>query len=341
MKSIIVTGGCGYIGSQTIIELLKTTDFNIVSIDNLSNSTERSLDNIKAITGKSVKNYKIDICQLSVLETVFTEVQHIAGVIHFAALKSVPESVSDPVRYYKNNLDSVLNLIECCEKFQVPNIIFSSSCAVYGDVATLPVTEETPLSQVMSPYAHTKLMGEEMMKFIAAKSPISFIMLRYFNPVGADPTGLNGEAPTDRPNNLVPVITQTAAGHRDKMLVFGDTYNTKDGSCVRDYIHVVDIAEAHVLALHRLIEKKNTSNYEIFNLGSGDGVTVLEAIRSFEKITGVKVNYEIAPRRDGDVEAIYSDSTKAKTVLGWTPKLGIDAMMESAWKWQKYLNVVK
>lgn len=336
MKSIIVTGGCGYIGSQTIIELLKSTDFNVVSIDNFSNSRASSLENIKAITGKSVTNYCVDLCDLPAVKKVFSEVKNITGVIHFAALKSVPESVAEPVKYYKNNLESLLNLIQCSEEHKIGNFIFSSSCSVYGEVDELPVTEQTGLAEVLSPYAHTKLIGEQMIKFIAAKSSLSFIVLRYFNPVGADLSGMNGEQPSDRPNNLVPVITQTAAGIREKMMVFGNTYNTKDGSCVRDYIHVVDIAEAHVLSLNYLVQKKNKTNYLIYNLGSGSGVTVLEAIKSFEKVTGQKVNFEIVGKREGDVEAIYSDSSKARTELGWAPKLGIDAMMESAWKWQNY-----
>jgi UDP-glucose 4-epimerase len=336
MKSIIVTGGCGYIGSQTIIEMLKSTDFNVVSIDNFSNSKVSALENIKAITGKSVTNYSVDLCDLSAVKKVFSEVKNIAGVIHFAALKSVPESVAEPVKYYKNNLESLLNLIQCSEEHKIGNFIFSSSCSVYGEVDELPVTEQTGLSEVLSPYAHTKLIGEQMIKFIAAKSSLSFIVLRYFNPVGADLSGMNGEQPSDRPNNLVPVITQTAAGIREKMMVFGNTYNTKDGSCVRDYIHVVDIAEAHVLSLNYLLQKKNNTNCLTYNLGSGSGITVLEAINSFEKVTGQKVNFEIVGRREGDVEAIYSDSSKARTELGWVPKLGIDAMMESAWKWQNY-----
>jgi UDP-glucose 4-epimerase len=336
MKKIIVTGGCGYIGSQTIIELLKKTDYEVVSIDNGLNSSENTLERIKAITGKTVVNYKVDLCDYEATRAVFEANPDVVGIIHFAALKSVGDSVNNPVLYYHNNLESVLNIIKCCQKFKISNFIFSSSCSVYGNVQTLPVDETTALSEVVSPYAHTKLIAEQMIKFIAAQYDINFILLRYFNPVGGDFSGMNGEDPINPPSNLVPVITQTAAGIREKMVVFGNDYETRDGSCIRDYIHVIDLADAHIKALQRLIDKRNSSSYEIYNLGTGNGVSVFEAIKAFEEVTSIKLNYEIVPRRPGDVEAIYSDSTKANKELNWIPQYGIREMMSSAWKWQEY-----
>jgi UDP-glucose 4-epimerase len=338
MSKIIVTGGCGYIGSQTIIELLKKTDYEVVSIDNGLNSSEAVLERIESITGKKVINYKVDLCDYEATKKVFQANPDTVGVIHFAALKSVGDSVNNPVWYYHNNTESLLNVIKCCQEFKVKNFIFSSSCSVYGNVQSLPVTEETALSEVVSPYAHTKLMAEQMIKFIADQYDIKFILLRYFNPVGGDLSGMNGEDPVNPPSNLVPVITQTASGLRDKMLVFGDDYDTRDGSCVRDYIHVIDIADAHLKGLDRLIKGANTSSYEIYNLGTGNGVSVLEAIKAFEEVTQVKLNYEIVPRRPGDVAAIYSDSTKAKKELNWVPQFGIREMMSTAWEWQLYSN---
>jgi len=335
-KSILVTGGCGYIGSQTIIQILKSTPYDVVSIDNLMNSSEDTLARIEKITSHKITHYTLDLCEITSIKRVFEKHKsELVGVIHFAALKSVPESVNKPIYYYKNNVESMLNVIQCCEEYNIKNFIFSSSCSVYGDVSTLPVNESTPLSPVLSPYAHTKLLGEQMIKFIAEKSKMSFVLLRYFNPVGADPSGLNGELSKDAPNNLVPVICQTAAGIRPKMYVFGDTYDTRDGSCIRDYVHVVDIADAHLRALEFLIQGKNKENYLLFNLGSGEGVSVLEAIKTFEKVTGVSVNYEIVEKREGDVAAIYSDSNKALQDLGWKPKHNIEDMMRTAWAWQK------
>jgi len=338
MKKIIVTGGCGYIGSQTIIELLRKTDYEVVSIDNGLNSSESVLERIYAITGKKVVNYNVDLCDYEATKKVFQLNQDTVGIIHFAALKSVGDSVNNPVFYYHNNIESLLNVIKCCQEFNIKNFIFSSSCSVYGNVQSLPVTEETALSEVVSPYAHTKLMAEQMMKFIAQQNNINFILLRYFNPVGGDLSGMNGEDPVNPPSNLVPVITQTASGIREKMLVFGDDYETRDGSCIRDYIHVIDIADAHLKGIERLLKGKNTSPYEIYNLGTGNGVSVLEAIKAFEEETNIKLNYEIVPRRPGDVAAIYSNSAKAKKELGWTPQYDIREMMATAWKWQLYIN---
>lgn len=339
-NKILVTGGCGYIGSQTIIQLLKLTDYSVISVDNYSNSSSKTLERIEKITGKKVKNYEIDLVDLNSTAKVFQENDDLLGIIHFAALKSVPESVEKPLLYYKNNIDSLLNILECCEKYGVEHHIFSSSCSVYGNVAELPVDEQTPFAKAESPYAHTKAMGEEILEQFSKNSRTRNIALRYFNPVGADETGLIGEDPVsnDKPNNLVPFITRTAAGLYPKLTVFGGDYNTRDGSCVRDYIHVMDIANAHIQALEFLINNKEVK-FDVFNLGTGQGVTVLEAIKAFEKESGTELNYEIGSRRAGDVEAIYSDSKKAKEKLNWEAHRNIEEMMASAWKWQK--NLIK
>lgn len=338
-NKILVTGGCGYIGSQTIIQILRLTDYDVISADNLSNSSLKALDRIEKISGKRVKNYEVDLADKEATENIFRENKDLLGVIHFAALKSVPESVEKPLLYYRNNINSLLNILECCEKFSVVNHIFSSSCSVYGNVKQLPVTEETPLNQTESPYAHTKVIGEQIIQNFAKTSAVNNIALRYFNPVGADESGLIGEDPVsnNKPNNLVPVITQTAAGIIKKLTIYGGDYNTRDGSCVRDYVHVMDIANAHIQALNYLIQRP--VKFEIFNLGTGNGVTVFEAIKAFEKVSGQKVNYEVGPRREGDVESIYSDSIKSEKKLGWQANRNIEDMMSSAWKWQQ--NVLK
>jgi UDP-glucose 4-epimerase len=336
-NKILVTGGCGYIGSHTIIEILEQTDFEVISVDNLMNSTSDTLDRIERITGKRVKNYTIDLCDLAKTEEIFKENPDLVGIIHFAALKSVPESVFKPLLYYHNNLNSLLNLLQLVEKHQVNYFIFSSSCSVYGNVSKLPVNEQTPLSIAESPYAYTKQIGEVMMKDFVRNNQVKAVALRYFNPVGAHVSGLNGENPINKPSNLVPVITQTAAGIIPEMSVYGYDYDTRDGSCIRDYIHVTDIAEAHIKAMNYLIEGKNQANYEVYNLGTGNGVTVLEAIKAFEKVSGVKLNYKLAERRAGDVVAIYSDTTLSEQRLGWKTKLTIEDMMASAWKWQQLL----
>lgn len=339
---VLVTGGCGFIGSHTIIELIRKTDFEIISVDNNVKSHLNTIDRIDEITGKRVKNYTIDLADKAATEVIFQENPSIDGIIHFAALKSVPESVDEPLWYYQNNLNSLLNLLEFSTKYKVPNLIFSSSCSIYGNVEKLPVTEETPFGKAECPYANTKQMGEEIIEHFTKVNDVNCISLRYFNPVGADHTGKNGENPIDRPNNLVPVITQTASGIIEKMTVFGGEYETRDGSCIRDYIHVTDIANAHILALQYLLEGKNEgSRYDVFNLGTGNGVTVLEAIHAFEKVSGLKLNYEVGPPRQGDVVAIYSDSSKALKKLGWECALGIEDMMLSAWKWQQLLNKEK
>ncbi len=339
-STIIVTGGAGYIGSHTIIELLQQTDYNIVSIDNFSNSNSDTFDRIEAITGKRVKNLNVDICNLEALDLALSSVKNPIGIIHFAAYKSVPQSVADPLLYYHNNLGSLVNILKICKKLNISNFIFSSSCSVYGNVDVLPVTEETPFAVAESPYAQTKQMGEEIVSnFTKSEPDFKSVLLRYFNPVGAHTSGLNGEYPRGRPDNLVPYITQTAAGILQKLTVFGGDYDTRDGSCVRDYIHVSDIADAHVKALNYLIENNQKQATSVFNLGTGNGVSVLEAINSFEKVSVQKLNYEVGPRRAGDVINIYANNNFVKQELDWIPKYNLDEMMLSAWKWQ--LNLAK
>jgi len=334
-NTILVTGGAGYIGSHTIIELLETTDFRIISADNFSNSSAKIFERIEKITGKKVTNYQVDLCNKIDVEKIFENEKNIIGIIHFAAYKSVPESVENPYKYYHNNISSLLNILECCLKFNITNFIFSSSCSVYGNISQLPVKENTPFGKAESPYAYTKQVGEEMIKDYAIAYPqLQTIALRYFNPVGAHVSGLIGESPINKANNLVPIITQTAIGKIKQMTVFGKDYTTRDGTCVRDYIHVTDIAIAHIKAMMYLFEHKNKSNFSVFNLGTGSGVSVLEAISAFEKISEQKLNYSIGAKRPGDVEAIYSDTTKSEKELDWKPKFNLDEMMQTAWKWE-------
>jgi UDP-glucose 4-epimerase len=334
---VLVTGGCGYIGSHTIVDLINN-GFDVVSVDSNIRSSTQLLDGVEKITGKKIRNYKVDLCNLEDTHAVFHENRDIVGVIHFAALKTVPESVADPLFYFHNNLSSLVNVLKCVKEFNIPNLVFSSSCSVYGNATELPVVEETPLKEAQSPYARTKQMGEQMIQDYSRVNDTQSILLRYFNPVGAHPSALIGELPLGRPDNLVPVITQTAIGKIPKLTVFGHDYDTRDGSCIRDYIHVMDIANAHTKALQYLLDQKNTDNCEIFNLGTGNGVTVLEAIKAFEKISGVKLNYELGPRRPGDVIAIYANNTKAKESLGWEPNIGIEDMMRTAWQWEVALR---
>lgn len=337
-KKILVTGGTGYIGSHTIVDLLEN-NFDVISIDNYSRSSEKALDGIEKITGIRVKNYAIDLCNFEDTKKVFLENKDIVGIIHFAAYKSVPESVEFPIRYYENNIYSLLNILKCVEEFQVPHFVFSSSCSVYGNIKNLPVTEDTPLPKPECAYAASKQMGEQIIFDMLKNNSFSkAILLRYFNPVGAHPSAEIGELPIGKPNNLVPVITQTAIGKIDKMYVWGNDYNTRDGSCVRDYIHVMDIANAHTLSIKYLINLKQNQSIEIFNLGSGEGVSVLEAIHTFEKVSGVNLNYEMGDRRDGDVEAIYANNQKAKDILQWQAKFNLDDMMKTAWAWQMKLG---
>ena len=334
---VLITGGAGYIGSHTIIEILNNRDWEIVSVDNYVNSDPSSYHRIRSICNRDFIQEEGDLSLDSYCEELFTK-HAFDGIIHFAALKSVPESVEEPLRYINNNLNSLLNLIEQAEKHGVGQFIFSSSCSVYGNADDLPVTENTRFGKPESPYAFTKQMGEEIIENCSSgTSKLSFVSLRYFNPVGAHQSGLNGELPLQSPNNLVPFITQTAAGIQDELLIFGGDYNTGDGTCIRDYIHISDIAEAHVLALEYLQRKDSHGKHEIFNLGTGNGVSVLEAVKAFEKVNDLDLNYRIVERRKGDVEAIYANNEKAKKILGWSPKFTLDDMMESAWKWQKNL----
>lgn len=341
MNKVLVTGGCGYIGSHTLVDLIDN-GFEVLSVDNLVNSDEKSLEGVAAITGIKVKNYKIDLCDLKATRTIFEENPDITGIIHFAALKSVNDSVNKPLLYFQNNLNSLLNLLECVEIFKVPHFIFSSSCSVYGNAEDLPVTEKTPFQEAESPYARTKQIGEQILKdFSKSNSNSNFVLLRYFNPAGAHESTLIGEAPIYKALNLVPVITETAMGKRKECLVFGDDYDTRDGSCIRDYIHIMDLANAHTKALQFLINQKNDSNYQIFNLGIGEGVSVLEAIHAFEKVTGVPLNYRIAERRAGDVIAIYANNENAFKKLGWKPKRNIEDIMLTAWLWEKKRSDIK
>lgn len=333
MDKILVTGGCGYIGAHTIVDLLQN-GYEVISVDDNSRSSDSILKGAGQITGREIKNYPVDLCDLEATENIFEENKDIKGIIHFAAFKMVGESVEKPLLYFNNNLRSLINVLKCAEKYHVNNFVFSSSCTVYGNPDVIPVTEETPQKPAESPYGATKQIGEVIVNNTVKNSPIQAILLRYFNPVGAHPSTLIGEITIGRPANLVPAITQTAIGKLPTMQVLGTDYPTRDGSCVRDYIHVSDIAHAHTLALDFLVQRKNKSNPEVFNLGTGDGYTVLEVIRAFEKVTGVKLNYVLGPRREGDVVAIFANNNKAKSELGWNPLYNLDDMMLSAWQWE-------
>jgi UDP-glucose 4-epimerase len=319
MKKILVTGGCGYIGAHTIVDLIEN-GFEPVCVDNNSRSTAALLEGIKAITGVTVKNYKVDLCNFDDTCAIFQENPDIQGIIHFAAYKAVGESVEQPLMYFENNLFSLINILKCVREFEVPYFIFSSSCTVYGSPDHIPVTESTPQKPAESPYGATKQMGEEIVREVTGALPVQSVLLRYFNPVGAHPSALIGEMPLGKPQNLVPAITQTAIGKMPQLIINGNDYDTRDGSNIRDYIHVSDIAHAHILALQYLMDKKNEQPCEIFNLGTGDGITVLEVIQSFEKVSGIKLNYKIGPRRPGDVPAIYANNALAKEKLRWQPK---------------------
>jgi UDP-glucose 4-epimerase len=338
MKKVLVTGGSGYIGSHTIVDLIEN-GYTVISADNNSRSTPGMLEGVEKITGTKVKNYKVDLCNFDETRAIFEENNDIAGVIHFAAYKAVGESVEKPLLYFHNNMNSLINVMRCIDEFSIPNFVFSSSCTVYGNPDKIPVTEETPRKNAESPYGLTKQMGEQMIEaFAAAKKDTNSILLRYFNPAGAHPSALIGELPIDKPQNLAPVITQTAIGKIPMLTDFGNDYPTRDGSCIRDLIHVCDLAHAHTLALNFLIAKKNKTNCEVFNLGSGDGITVLESIRAFEESAGIKLNYAIGPRRAGDVVAIYANNDKAQKELGWKPKFGLGEIMTTAWKWEQYIE---
>ena len=337
MNKILVTGGCGYIGVHTIVDLVQN-GYEVISVDNNSRSDAAILEGAEKILGKKIKNYKTDICNLSETKVIFQENNDIIGIIHFAAYKAVGESVEKPLLYFENNLVSLINILKCAQEFNVLHFIFSSSCTVYGNPDKIPVTEDTPQKPAESPYGATKQIGEVIVANTISSNNINAILLRYFNPVGAHPSILIGEMPLGKPANLVPAITQTAIGKLPAMQIHGRDYETKDGSCLRDYIHVCDIAHAHTLAIDYLVNKKQSAKCEIFNLGTGTGYTVLEVIKAFEKVSGVKLNYSIGPRRAGDVIAIYANNNKAKTELGWQPKYNLDDMMDSAWKWELQLK---
>lgn len=333
-KKILVTGGCGYIGSHTIVDLLDN-GFDVVSVDNLSNSSLDVLDGIEKITGYRVTNHQIDLADRASTLSFFKN-HTFDGVIHFAALKHVGESVEQPLRYFNNNLNSLLHVVEGMELNGTKRLIFSSSCSVYGNSKELPVTENTPWQEAECPYARTKQMGENILKdYTFVRPNFNAVILRYFNPAGAHPSCNIGESPSNPASNLAPVITETAIGKRNEMTVFGDDYDTRDGSCVRDYIHVMDLAHAHTLAISHLFDQQPESNCEIFNLGIGEGVSVLEAIQAFEEVSGQKLNYKIGPRRAGDVVSVYANYEKAKANLGWEPQYSIKDIMKTAWAWEQ------
>jgi UDP-glucose 4-epimerase len=337
MEKILVTGGTGYIGSHTAVELLNE-GYQVIIVDDLSNSQHEALEGIEKITGKRPTFFSFDLCDEVKLENLFNANPDIKAIIHFAASKAVGESVEKPLLYYRNNLLSLIRLLETMQKFQIPNIVFSSSCTVYGQPDKLPVTEATPFKPAESPYGNTKQIGEEILRDTCkADQRINSIALRYFNPVGAHESALIGEHPRGVPSNLVPFVTQAAAGIRKELMVFGNDYNTPDGSAVRDYIHITDLAKAHVKALKRLLGQKQKSNYEFFNLGTGKGLSVLEIINAFERANNLKLNYRIVARRSGDIEKIYADTSVANRELEWSAQLTVDDMMRSAWKWQQRL----
>lgn len=331
---VLVTGGLGFIGSHTVVEL-QNEGFEVVIIDDLSNSSLDVLDGITAITGKKPVFEQIDLREKATVQKFFKKHADVSGVIHFAASKAVGESVENPLLYYENNLGTLVYLLQELQKKDKAHFIFSSSCTVYGQAEKMPITENAPIQQAISPYGNTKQIGEEIITDTAKVTNINAILLRYFNPVGSHESAEIGELPKGTPQNLVPFITQTAIGLREQLSVFGDDYPTADGTCIRDYIHVVDLAKAHVKALKRLIDNKNESIVETFNLGTGKGNSVLEVINTFEKVSGEKLNYKIAPRREGDITEAYADTTKANDVLGWKAELTIEDALASAWKWEK------
>ena len=339
-KKILVTGGTGFIGSHTTVEL-QAAGYEVVIIDNLSNSNADVVDGIEKISGVRPAFEKVDCCDFPALEGVFQKYPGIEGIIHFAASKAVGESVEKPLMYYENNILSLINLLKLMPKYNVKGIIFSSSCTVYGqpDPENLPVTEEAPIKKAESPYGNTKQINEEIVQdYVKSGAPISAILLRYFNPIGSHPTAIIGELPNGVPANLIPYLTQTAIGIREQLSVFGDDYDTPDGSCIRDFIYVVDLAKAHVCAMERIVNAQNTEPVEIYNVGTGKGVSVFELINTFEQCTGVKLNYKVAPRRAGDIEKVWGNVDKANKVLGWKAVHTLEDALSSAWKWQQELR---
>lgn len=338
---ILVTGGTGYIGSHTVVEL-QAQGHEVIIVDNLSNSEREVVEQIALISGIKPVFEEMDLCDQAKTDDLFARHSDIDGIIHFAAFKAVGESVANPMIYYRNNLQSLMNIIDGMRKHQISNLVFSSSCTVYGQPEVLPVKEDSPVQAAFSPYGNTKQISEEILKdSVKAYAGINVIALRYFNPIGAHPSALIGELPLGVPNNLIPFITQTAIGLRQQLSVFGSDYNTPDGTAIRDYIHVVDLAKAHVIAVDRMANGKGKSNFEVFNLGTGNGFSVLEVINSFEKVSGQKLNYKLVERRPGDVEQVWADTTFANNELGWKAALTLDEMTLSAWNWELRLKEKK
>ncbi len=336
--NILVTGGAGYIGSHTVVELLQS-GYNVFVLDDFSNSHHDVITAIGKIAGQQPVFFECDMCDRSAMENIFAS-HRFDAVIHFAARKAVGESVEQPVKYYRNNIVSLLNLLDMMHEQPQAKLVFSSSCAVYGNPARNPVDEQTPVTRPASPYGNTKKVGEEIIEDVCNTSSLKAIALRYFNPIGAHHTALIGELPFGKPNNLVPVITRTCIGKNEALQVFGDDYPTPDGTCIRDYIHVSDVALAHIVAVERLLQKKSTEACEVFNLGTGNGVSVKELISTFEKATGCKLEYTIAPRRAGDAEAVYANTEHANKVLGWKAQHTLEDMLRSAWAWEQHLNAI-
>ena len=340
MARILVTGGTGYIGSHTVVELMQK-GYDVVIVDNLSNSNQAVLDGITAIVGSTPDFVLADCCDTAAMDALFAQYKDIEGVIHFAASKAVGESVEQPLMYYRNNLMSLVTVLEVMKKHNVKNIVFSSSCTVYGqpDAEHLPVDETAPIQKALSPYGNTKQINEEIICDQAhADSSLHATILRYFNPIGAHPSAMIGELPNGVPQNLLPFVTQTAAGLRAELKVFGDDYNTPDGSCIRDYIYVVDLAKAHVKAVERMLAELPTEQVEVFNLGTGRGLSVLEILRTFIQVTGVNIPYQIVGRREGDIEQVWAKPDKANTVLGWSADTPIEEVLLSAWKWEQKIR---
>ncbi len=336
--NILITGGAGYIGSHTIIEILEQTDWTPISVDDHRNSSPESYKRIEKITGQPVKSYDCDLNDAAAVQAIFQE-NTFHGVIHFAALKMVGESVEQPLLYYQNNLNALINVLKAQQDHDVKHHIFSSSCSVYGNAKDPCVTEETSLAPAESPYANTKVIGEHILHDLVRQDPsMQVIALRYFNPVGAHNSGLIGEVPNGVPNNLVPFITQTAIGKRKSLTIFGDDYDTRDGTCIRDYVHVSDIASAHVQAMRFLFEGKNERSLETINLGTGNGVSVKECVESFERVNDISLTFRYGPRRAGDVVAVYADASKAERLLGWRAERELDEMMRSAWAWEQHFS---
>lgn len=340
-KQILVTGGTGYIGSHTVVEL-QEKGFDVVIVDNLSNSKIEVLDNIEKISGIRPAFENFDLSERELTDAFFQKYPNIDAIIHFAAYKAVGESVQKPLEYYRNNMGSLMNLLECMNKYNVPHMVFSSSCTVYGQPDVLPVTEETPRKEAESPYGNTKAICEDIMRdYCHSNESVNCIALRYFNPIGAHPSALIGELPVGVPNNLVPFITQTAAGLRDELSIFGEDYDTEDGTAIRDYINVVDLAKAHVVAINRMLNGESKANYEYFNVGTGSGYSVMQLVKAFIKVNKVDLNYKVVDRRAGDIEKIWADTTYGNNELGWKAEKTLEETLASAWAWEKNVRGIK